>query len=275
MPHPIPDQAPAFEGFAELPAARLWYADTGGDGEPVVLCHPASQSSRIWLYQQPVLAAAGYRVIAYCRRGIYRSERGDETDRGTSAGDLVALVDTLGLERAHLVGAAAGGIVALAAAVRAPKRVASLTLAGTIFSIDEDEWRQMYARLGMAEAAKVLKADFLELGPSYRAREPEGTAHFLRLEHEARPQGRFDQPSGARVTWQAVRGLTCPVLLLTGEADLYAPPPLQQLVARHLPQHETATLREVGHAPYWESPDAFNGLLLDFLRRHPINGAPA
>jgi pimeloyl-ACP methyl ester carboxylesterase len=59
-----------------------------------------------------------------------------------------------------------------------------------------------------------------------------------------------------------------PVLLLTGEADLYAPPPLQRLMARHLPLHEIATIREVGHAPYWEAPEAFNGLVLDFLRRH-------
>ena len=58
-----------------------------------------------------------------------------------------------------------------------------------------------------------------------------------------------------------------PTLLLTGEADLYAPPPLQQLVAAHLPSCETTTLREVGHAPYWETPPAFNRLLLDFLGR--------
>jgi pimeloyl-ACP methyl ester carboxylesterase len=39
-------------------------------------------------------------------------------------------------------------------------------------------------------------------------------------------------------------------------------------MARHLPLHEIATIREVGHAPYWEAPEAFNGLVLDFLRRH-------
>jgi pimeloyl-ACP methyl ester carboxylesterase len=59
-----------------------------------------------------------------------------------------------------------------------------------------------------------------------------------------------------------------PVLLLTGEADLYAPPPLHNMIAPHLPRHELATLREVGHAPYWEAPDEFNRLVLDFLRRH-------
>jgi pimeloyl-ACP methyl ester carboxylesterase len=58
--------------------------------------------------------------------------------------------------------------------------------------------------------------------------------------------------------------------LLTGEADLYAPPPLQRMIATHLPRHEMVTLREVGHAPYWEVPAEFNRLVLDFLARHPM-----
>jgi len=91
MQVPIPGQAPATEGFAPVPGARLWYWDTGGDGEPLVLCHPASQSSQIWLYQQPVFAKAGYRVIAYSRRGAYKSDRGSEKDQGTAVGDLAAL----------------------------------------------------------------------------------------------------------------------------------------------------------------------------------------
>ena len=175
---PIPEQVPAVEALADTPGARLWYCDTGAHGEnnrreTVVLCHPASQSSRIWLYQQPVLAAAGYRVVAYSRRGIYRSEAGPPGDRGTSAGDLANLLDQLQIDKAHVLGAAAGGIVALAFAVTRPERVASLTLAGTIFSVAEDDWRAMYARLGMAAAAKSLAADFLELGPSYRAVDPD------------------------------------------------------------------------------------------------------
>ena len=71
------------------------------------------------------------------------------------------------------------------------------------------------------------------------------------------------------VDWAAMERLPAPVLLLTGEADLYAPPPLQRMIAAHLPKHEMFTLREVGHAPYWEAPAEFNRLVLDFLRRNP------
>ena len=265
MQAPIPEQAPAIEGLAPVPGARLWYRDTGGEGEPLVLCHPASQSSQIWLYQQPVFAEAGYRVIAYCRRGVYKSERG--SDGGTLVGDLAALLDFLGVPKAHVLGAAAGGITAMGFAVAHPARVISLVLAGTIVSPDEEEWRTLYGRLGLAAVRQVVSTEFLELGPSYRALNPEGVARFAELEHAAKANGVMQQPLGVKVNWAAMEQLQTPVLLLTGEADLYAPPPLQRMIAPHLRKHEMATLREVGHAPYWEAPAEFNSLVLDFLRR--------
>src|SRR5262245_54053481 len=140
----IPDQVPAAEGFATLPGVRLWYWDTGGDGEPLILCHPGSQSSLIWLYQQPVFAKAGYRVIAYSRRGTYKSDRGSEQDRGTAVADLVAFLDFLRLERVHILGAAAGGITALGFAIAHPVRVSSVVLAGTIVAPCATEWRTLY-----------------------------------------------------------------------------------------------------------------------------------
>src|SRR6516164_10016249 len=69
----VPAQAPAKEALAGVNDTHLWYWDTGGQGEPVVLLHPASGSGLIWLYQQPVFAKAGYRVISYSRRGYYGS----------------------------------------------------------------------------------------------------------------------------------------------------------------------------------------------------------
>jgi pimeloyl-ACP methyl ester carboxylesterase len=131
----------------------------------------------------------------------------------------------------------------------------------------------MFARLGLATATGVVPTEFLELGPSYRATEPEGVAQFCALEHLAKPNGRFNQPIGAVVTWRAMEAMRVPVLLVTGEADLYAPPPLQKHISTHLAENELATLREVGHAPYWEAPEAFNALVLDFLGRQ--RGRPA
>src|SRR4030095_9638440 len=106
---PIPKQVPAKEGMAELPDTRLGYSDTGGSGQPVVFLHPASGSALIWLYQQPVFAKAGYRVIACSRRNYYNSDSAPQDNPGTGSGDLQNLTKFLGLEKFHLVSSAAGG----------------------------------------------------------------------------------------------------------------------------------------------------------------------
>src|SRR5882757_7592023 len=86
VPVPLPQPVPAKETLATLPDTRLWYWDTGGDGTPIVLVHPATGSGLIWGYQQPAFAKAGYRVIAYSRRGHHNSEPVPATDPGTASG---------------------------------------------------------------------------------------------------------------------------------------------------------------------------------------------
>ena len=267
-PIEIPQPVAAHEGYADSAGVALWYWDTGGDGEAIVLCHPASQSSLAWSYQQPVFAQAGYRVIAYCRRGHYKSETGPADEPGTAVGDLCHLLDSLAVDRCHLLGAAAGGITAMALAVAAEQRLLSLIIAGSIFAPDEQDWRDFYARLGLKTVFSSVPSAHLELGPSYRATNPDGFAQFEAFEQLSKPNGRFMQPSGADVTWQSMEALQLPCLLLTGEADLYAPPPLQSMVASHIAHHELMTLRETGHASYWERPEAFNEAVLDFIARH-------
>lgn len=253
------------EGLIDIGDVRLWHWDTGGEGAAIVLSHPASQSCQVWEHQRASFAEAGYRVIGYSRRGHDRSEPGPADRPGTTVGDLVALMDRLGIERAHVLGAAAGGITATGLAVAHPERVRSLMLIGTIVAPDEDDWRSLYGRLGMAELRGRVPETFLELGPSYRASQQEGTARFAALSEAGSPKGGGRQPIGVSVTWAALEAMRVPTLMVTGEADLYAPPPLQSLVAGHIAMRRVHTIRECGHAPYWETPDQFNGLVLDFL----------
>jgi pimeloyl-ACP methyl ester carboxylesterase len=62
-PIPIPAQVQAKDGVAQIPDTRLWYWDTGGQGVPIVLLHPATGSALIWGYQQPVLAIFATRLL--------------------------------------------------------------------------------------------------------------------------------------------------------------------------------------------------------------------
>src|SRR5262245_48167548 len=100
------------ETHADLPGVRLWYKDTGGNGVPVVFLHSNTGSSQNWEHQIPAFTSAGYRVIAYDRRGWGRSESQPGTQPGTAADDLRALIKSLGIDRFHLFGTAGGGFVA-------------------------------------------------------------------------------------------------------------------------------------------------------------------
>src|SRR6476620_10256450 len=124
-PVPIPEQVPAKEGMAALPGTNLGYWDTGGTGQPVVFLHPASGSELVWLYQQPVFARAGYRVIAYSRRNYYNSDSAPEHNPGSGAEDLEHLIDFLGIEKFHTVSSAAGGSIAADFALSYPERLLS------------------------------------------------------------------------------------------------------------------------------------------------------
>lgn len=265
--------AAADEGFVEVAGARLWFRDTGGAGAAIVLAHPASQSGAIWEHQTAPFAAAGYRVIAYSRRGYRPSETLAPEPRGTQVGDLLAVLDARRIAAAHLLGAAAGGGVAMRFTAAHPARVRALVLAGTILSPAEEEWRRLYAGLAIAAVKDHVPVEFIELGPSFRAADPAGTQRFAALSAASRLPGAAEQPPGVELTFAAMQRTPVPTLIVTGEADLYAPPPMQRLFARHLPVSELVTLREIGHAPYWEAPAAFNALVLDFLARQTAAGA--
>jgi hypothetical protein len=106
--------APVREGFAEVPGARIWYEDTGGQGIPVIFLHAASGIGRNWDGQFPAFTKAGYRCIAYDRRGWGRSVSVPGGPQpGTAADDLQGLVEYLQFDRFHIVATAAGGGVAL------------------------------------------------------------------------------------------------------------------------------------------------------------------
>jgi pimeloyl-ACP methyl ester carboxylesterase len=120
--------------FASRDGTILWYADTGGSGEPLVFLHGFSGSSAAAGHFAARASDAGLRFIAADLRGHGLSGKPpiDEAyvfDRFVE--DAEALLDEAGVERAHLVGHCLGGMVATACASAIPDRVASLALVGT------------------------------------------------------------------------------------------------------------------------------------------------
>jgi len=100
--------------------------DVHGSGRPVILLHGFPDSARLWRNQIPVLVDAGFQVIVPDQRGYGRSDHPAEVDAYSVlflAGDVVAVLDDLGIERAHVVGHDWGAAVAWAVAAFLPGRV--------------------------------------------------------------------------------------------------------------------------------------------------------
>ena len=266
VPVPIPEQVPAKEGMAALPGTNLGYWDTGGTGQPVVFLHPASGSALVWLYQQPVFAKAGYRVIAYSRRNYYNSDSAPNQNPGSASVDLQNFVDYLGVNQFHLVSSAAGGSVAADYALSYPEHLLSLTVSSN----------NLAARNGyIAEAAEKIKLKewddlprwFRELGPSYRAVNPEGVAKWIELNEKSETGRGARQNLVNVVTPDKLESLKVRTLLVTGDADMFTPPSIMRMIARQVPNNELVIVPECGHSPYWEQPELFNRTVLEFIRR--------
>jgi pimeloyl-ACP methyl ester carboxylesterase len=256
------------EGYVEVGDGHaLWFFDTGGDGIPVVLLHAGVGSGRVWEHQIPAFAAAGYRLIGYSRRGHAGSILGDHGAPGIGAADLLTLVDHLNLKEFHLVGTAAGGMVAADFTISHEQRLLSLVLANTIVGVSDADYRAIQTRL-WPHGFDALPPDFRELSPSYRHLEPEGCKRWTALVLEARAAALPDQAFANDVTWHRLAAWQLPVLLLTGDADLYMPPSVMRLLNGRIPGSESRLVADCGHSAFWEQPDIFNRLVLAFICRH-------
>jgi pimeloyl-ACP methyl ester carboxylesterase len=241
---------------AELAGGRLRYEDSGGEGSgegpPVVFLHAGSGNSRLWEQQIAAFTGAGYRFIAYDRRA-----------EGNAVDDLEALAGHLDLDKFHLVGTAAGGIVAVDYALSHPEKLRSLVIANSIVGVQDEEYLEMTRRLRPAPDFNAIPAEIRELGPSYRASNPAGTQRWKEMAKESHPIVHKN-----RITFAALETIRTPTLLITGDADLYTPPPILRLFAERFPNCESVVIPECGHSAFWEQPGLFNRAVLDFLSKH-------
>jgi pimeloyl-ACP methyl ester carboxylesterase len=148
-------------------------------------------------------------------------------------------------------------------------------IANSIGGVQDEDYLELGRRIRPPSFAS-MPPDFRELSPSYRASNPEGTKRWLELESTSRAPGSGDhattpaptQPMRNRVTFASLETIKTPTLLLTGDADLYAPPTVLRLFAARIKGAESLIVPEAGHSAYWEQPEIFNRAVLDFIRKH-------
>ncbi len=262
-------ESPASGAYAELPGVKLWFTDSGGDGTPIVLLHANTGTSAAWAGQVEGFSRAGYRVIAFDRRGWGQSiaDPASGPQPGSIAGDLDALADYLKLDRFHLLGVAGGGFAALDYAAWRPERLRSLVIGASTGQVTDKEITDFIARLEIPGLRK-LPAVYREVGPSYRGANPEGTQRWMEIEAHARRTSAPSQPLRTPNTFAKIETILTPTLVLAADADLLAPPALMRIWASHLKSYEWGLMPDSGHAIAWEQPATFNKKVLEFVSQY-------
>jgi pimeloyl-ACP methyl ester carboxylesterase len=253
--------------YADLTGVRIWYVDTGGNGIPVVFLHSNTGSSANWEHQIPAFTSAGFRFIAYDRRGWGKSVTQPGASAGTGADDLHALLKHLKIDRFHLIATAGGGFVALDYALSFPEELRSLVIANSIGGVQDPDYLEMGRRLRPPQF-DALPPELREVGPSYRAANPEGTRRWIELEHMSKQDGTPAQGFRNRMTFSLLEKINVRTLFLTGDADMYAPPPLVKMFTARIKNSEMKIVPEAGHSTYWEQPEVFNDAVLSFIRKY-------
>lgn len=257
-----------------------------GVGEPVLLIHPSvtADGLSIPLLQRRELASS-YRVITYHRRGYRNSTLGPQpVSMVDQAADAAAVLDHLGVRRAHVVGHSYGGVVALQLAHDQPRLVHSLALL---------EPPLMAVPSGPALRERTL----IPAAQRYRSGDKHGGLDLFLTEvfgsgwrsalDAAVPGGvsqaeadvdtvfTVDLPSLQRWTFcdELVATLSCPILSVVGRDS----PPFRfegrQLLHRWFPHTEDFDLENANHLLQMKNPEGMAVGLSAFFQRHPINRA--
>ncbi|GAB2959278.1 alpha/beta hydrolase [Amycolatopsis acidiphila] len=200
--------------YATVNGLKMYY-EVHGEGRPVVLLHGGVLTLELSFGPMLPQLATGRQVIGVELQGHgHTADIDREVTLGGLAGDVVALLDELGLERADLFGFSLGGLVALELATAHPGRVDRLVLASTHYRPDGYHADIHDPALQAASTRMPTEADFAEMFQAYQrvAPEPERFDSFKAKVSEAvaRLEG-----------WSAdqLRAVTAPTLLIVGDND--------------------------------------------------------
>jgi pimeloyl-ACP methyl ester carboxylesterase len=246
-----------------------------GTGTPVVLLHAFPLSAQMWQAQLAGLADA-CRVVTPDLRGFGGSPLdGEEPSLDLMADDVAALLDRLALNQVVLSGISMGGYVVMAFLRRHADRVRAVVLADTKAGADPEparENRLRIARVVLGEAGlEVLVEDVLPglLGVTTKSQRPDVLERVRKLTLTADPAGVAwaQRAMAARPdSFETLRGVDLPALVVVGEEDELSPPTEAQAMVDALKRARLATIPAAGHLSAIENPDRFNAVVREFVK---------
>jgi pimeloyl-ACP methyl ester carboxylesterase len=255
-----------------------------GEGPDVVLIHGVTGDLSIWFLCQAMgVLARSFRVTAYDLRGHgYSDVSPSGYTSADQAGDAIAIMDALGIDRAMLVGHSFGGVIAMHAAVLHPGRIEAVVLSDPCFAAlrhleDVSRWGHWQNFREEAARAGVTLSDehWYDLGRFFdqvlhldgermlRFRQAVGLPGFNRLLRLAGTTCGDDAKADAGLTEDLIRGVTQPVMALFGEQSPFLA--TADYLAEHLSRCENVRVAGAKHRAPEENPGRFVELVSGFL----------
>ena len=255
--------------------------DVHGAGDPILMINGIGAPRAAWALQVPFLAER-YQVITFDNRDVGETgPAGNTASYGTDqfARDAAGLLDCLGIERAHIVGASMGGCVAQQFAILFPERTQSVTIICSWATVEPwldelwEQWECVFRDRGPVEWARTTWL-WVFTHRAYRERgflngllkatrmdsNPQTLEMYLRQSHAARTHELLDRLSA----------IVAPAHVICGEEDIFTPPRYSVEIANAIPGARLTKMPEVGHGMFWEATGAFNRLVRSFIDEHPI-----
>ena len=253
---------------------RIAYSTWGRrEGSPVLLIQGLGMDGRGWALQRGAFGRR-HRCIALDNRGTGHSDApSGPYDLSRMARDAIAVLNGAGIERAHIVGASMGGVIAQIIGVLHPDRVRSLTLACTACQHHEwrrellAEWADVVSDRGMAG----LMDDGMRwlIGPRLQRRFGVFVNVLARVLVQTKPHAFVAQVDAILDATDELRfelpKITAPTLVITGSQDTLTPLGDAEELAELITTSRLYVLSGAAHGLMAEAPNAFNDVVLKFL----------
>ncbi|WP_024506504.1 alpha/beta hydrolase [Bradyrhizobium sp. ARR65] len=261
---------------------KLYYEDVGS-GSAVVFIHEFAGDHRTWEPQMRHFARS-HRCITFSQRGYPPSDIPKEPasySQDIAVGDVLAILDGLGLQRAHIVGHSMGAYTALHLGIRHPERCISVVAAGCGAGSLPEPDRCQRQRLHAVETGKMFAEQDISIsaatyadGPNRQAfknKDPRGWSEFARMLGEHSAVGHsltmFGVQAKRPTLWEMEAELKCfvpPLLVIVGDED---EPCLEGsfFLKRTAPTAALLVAPRAGHNITSEEPAAFNAALSELF----------
>lgn len=239
-------------GSVEHDGARIWYAAYGA-GPAVILLHGGLGNSGNWGYQAPVLVEGGYRAVVIDSRGHGRSTRDEQPySYERMAGDVLAVMDRLGIEKAALVGWSDGACTALILADQRPERAAGVFFFAC--NMDPSGTKDFEFTPVVQRCVSRHQKDYAALSATPEAFEALSGAVGLMQRM---------QPNYSAADLGRIR---VPVVVVQSEYDEFIKREHAEYLARSIPGARYVFLEGVSHFAPLQRPEVFNRAMMEFLK---------